>query len=134
MPRWLKIVLGIVGGVGVFVAAIIIIVFWATSGAVETIDRQLAALNQGDMAAAYEETSEAFRDATSLEDFTAFVDAHPILKDVASHSFTSRSLNNSVGIVSGTVTSSTGGVLPVTFKLVKEKDSWKILGIDLSVE
>ena len=60
---------------------------WATSGLLEPIDRQLAALKAGKMEAAYEETSQAFREATPLDRFTAFVDANPILKDAAEHTF-----------------------------------------------
>jgi len=45
----------------------------------------------------------------------------------------SRSIENSVGKVSGTLASSTGGVIPIEYQLVKENDAWKILNIDLTV-
>lgn len=133
MPRWLKIVLGVVVGLAAVIGVAIWVALWATSGLLEPIDRQLAALKAGKMEAAYEETSQAFREATPLARFTAFVDANPILKDAAEHTFSSRSIENSVGKVSGTLTSSTGGVIPIEYQLVKENDAWKILNIDLTV-
>ena len=73
-----------------------------------------------------------WQQATPIDKFTAFVEGNPILKDVAEHTFSNRSLENSVGKVSGTLTSSTGGVVPVAYQLVKEHDTWKILNIDLT--
>jgi hypothetical protein len=131
MPTWLKIILGILAGFALFAGAIVAFAFWLTSGMVEPIDRQIAALKAGNLQAAYEETSEAFREATPLPAFTEFVDGNPILKDVASHSFFNRSFENDLGTVKGSLTSSSGGVMPVAYRLVKEKDIWKILHIQL---
>jgi hypothetical protein len=132
MPRWLKIVLGIAAGLAVVIAIAVTVALWATSGLIEPIERQLAALKAGNIEAAYAETSEAFHQATPPDKFTAFVDQFPMLRDVASHSFSSRSVENSVGKVSGTLTSSTGGVTPVEYQLVKENEAWKILYISLN--
>ncbi len=134
MPQWLKIVLGIFIGLALFAAGIIGLAFWLTGGLVEPIDRQIAALKAGNMQAAYEETSEAFRQATPMPAFVAFVDANPILKDVASHSFADRSFENDKGTVKGTLTSSTGGVVPATYDLVKENAAWKIIHIQLGAQ
>ena len=132
MPRWLKIVLGIAAGLAVVIAIAVTVALWATSGLIEPIERQLAALKAGNIEAAYAETSEAFHQATPIDKFTAFVGQFPMLKDVASHSFSSRSVENGVGKVSGTLTSSTGGVTPVEYQLVKENEAWKILYISLN--
>ena len=100
---------------------------------IEPIERQFTALKAGNIEAAYQETSEAFHQGTPIGKFSAFVDQFPILKDAAEHSFASRSVENGVGKVSGTLTSSTGGVMPVEYRLVKENEAWKILNIDLTV-
>ena len=131
MPLWLKIVIGIFAGLGALIAGVAGLVFWLTLGLVEPIERQLTALKAGDMKAAYEETSEAFRQATPIDAFTTFVDSYPILKDAASHSFPSRSFENNQGTVTGTLTSPTGGVTPATYELVKENGAWKIIHIKL---
>lgn len=134
MPRWLKIVLGILAGLAVFAGSIVGLAFWITAALVEPIDRQLDALKAGNVDAAYAETSEAFRQATSLQAFTDFVAANPVLKDVASHTFSDRSFENDVGKVTGTLTSSTGTEVAVTYQLVKEGGVWKILHIQLGAE
>ena len=131
MPKWAKIALGVAGGLAVFIAIVVAIVFYATSGVIDAIDRHLALLKAGDVPTAYEETSEAFRSATTLEGFVAFIDAHPLLKEIEDHSFSSREIKNGVGHVSGKLTTGTGGVLPVEYRLVKENETWKILSIDL---
>lgn len=132
MPRWLKILLGIVGGFVVVIAAIVWIALSATSGLVEPIDRQLAALKSGNVDAAYAETSDGFRQATSLEQFGTFVQQYPILKDYASYSFSSRSFENNVGKVSGTLTASAGAVTTIDYQMVYERETWKIHGISLN--
>ena len=131
MPKWLKIALGVAAGIAAVIALIVWFALWATSGLIEPIERQLAALKAGNMEAAYAETSEAFRGATTKEQFATFVEQYPILKDAASHSFTNRSIENSVGTVSGTLTSATGGVWPVDYRLIKENDVWKIQYINV---
>ena len=131
MSKEIKILIG----VGAAVAAALVIFVWllisATSGLVEPIERQLTALKAGDIDAAYAETSEAFRQGTSKDDFAKFVDQFPILKNAASHSFTSRSFENDVGNVSGSLIAADGAVTPISYQLVKEKDVWKIVNIHL---
>ena len=81
---------------------------WATSGLIEPIERQLAALKAGNMEAAYA------RDLRGVSPGDATRQVHrvrrlqfPMLKNVAEHSFSSRSVENGVGKVSGTLTSAT---------------------------
>lgn len=131
MPRWLRIALMVAGGVAAAIAAIVFIALWATSGIVEPVERQLAALKAGNMDAAYSETSEAFRQETPLDEFTTFVGQYPILREHASYSFANRSINNGVGELTGSLTSATGGVTPVQYRLVKENDAWKIIYINI---
>ncbi len=131
MPKWLKIALLVAAGVAAAIGAIVLIALWATSGLLEPVERQLAAMKAGNMEAAYAETSEAFRQQTPMDAFTGFVEQYPILKDHASHSFANRSINNGVGELAGKLTSPTGGVVPVNYRLVKENDAWKILYLNV---
>ncbi|MEZ5840062.1 MAG: DUF4864 domain-containing protein [Hyphomicrobiales bacterium] len=130
MAVWKKIVLGVIG----FIAVIVGFALFATSGLIEPIDRQIAALKAGDVPAAYAETSMAFQKATSAEDFAAFVSANPILSEITDHTFTERSFENDLGTVRGTLKTSDGGALPVEYKLIKENGAWKILAISLKRE
>ena len=129
MPLWKKIVIGIAGFVVLAVVAVTF-AFWATSGLVAPVERQLAALKRGDIAAAYAETSITFRDTTPLPEFTAFVKRYPGLSRNASYSFNERAVDASgTGRLKGALTDDRGGVLPVEYRLVKENDQWRISAI-----
>jgi hypothetical protein len=132
MPRWLKILLGIVGGFVALIAVVVWIAFSATSGLIETVERQLAALKAGNIDAAYSETSDGFRQATSQEQFAGFVQQYPILKDYGSYSFPNRSFENNTGKVSGTLTATGGEVTTIDYQMVYEKDAWKVHNISLN--
>jgi hypothetical protein len=125
MSFWKKFLLGTLA-----IAALAIgLAFFATSGLVDPVDRHFVALRKGDINAAYEETSQAFRSSTSLEKYVQFVNANPILTQVAEHSFSERKVENGIGYLSGKLITSSGGVQPIIVRLVKENDKWKILGI-----
>ena len=132
MPRGLKIGIGI----GVVVIAVIALIVWwvisLTNVLVEPVARQLAALKAGNMEAAFAETSEQFRQVTPMDAFVAFVDQYPALKDAADYSFPRRKISNNEGSIDGTITSSTGGVTPVEYRLVYENEAWKILFIGVN--
>lgn len=114
----------------VFVAILMAIVFYATSGLVGTVNGQLIALRDGDISKAYTYTSKDFQKATSLDDFKKFLDHYPSLKNNASASFSERKIeDNNIGSVKGTLTSKDGAKTPIEYQLIKEGDSWKILGI-----
>ena len=111
-----------------------VFVFWATSGLVEPIQRQLDAFKHNDLRAAYAETSTSFQQDISLEKFSELVKSVPSLSHNVSHSFTSRSSSTNAdgtgtGDVIGSITDDQGGVVPVHYELVKENGAWKIKGI-----
>jgi hypothetical protein len=132
--RWLKIVLGILAVFVVIIAVAVGVAFWATSGLVDTIDRQLAAIKKGDYQAAYNETSLGLRDKFSLAAFEAYVKRYPVLVNNKSHSFSNRSFKDSVGRVEGTLTDTRGQVMPVQYQLVKENDAWRITYIHIGAK
>lgn len=127
-----KIGLIILGVVVVLVIIIIVIAMWATSGLLTPIEGQLKALKAGDINTAYSYTSNQFQQATSLEQFTTFVNQYPSLKSNKDYSFTNRTNENGIGTVDGKLTAADGTVVPVEYKLVKENNEWKILGIDIN--
>ena len=129
MARWQKWTVGVFLFVGVGLA----LGFWLTSGLVEPVQRQLAALKRGDLQSAYAETSAGFHNTISFEKFTEFVKSQPPLSHNATFSFLQRKVNASgTGELNGTLTDDQGTVLPVQYKLVKENGTWKIFGIHLA--
>lgn len=127
MALWKKILIGVV----VFIAGVVGLAYFATSGLDAPVERHLSALAGGNVEAAYAETSVAFQQSTSLEQYKAFVERYPVLKNISGHTFLERTIENGVGTLKGKLTTPDGGVVPVEFKLVKENDAWKILGISL---
>jgi hypothetical protein len=131
MSKEIKILIGVGGAALAALAVFVWLLISATSVLIEPIDRQLAALKAGNIDAAYAETSEAFRQGTSKDDFAKFVDTFPILRNAASRSFTSRSIEGDVGTVSGSLIASDGALTPITYQLVKENGAWMIVNIKL---
>ena len=125
--KWPK----ILGGVVAFIILAIGLAFYFTAGMVGVVEKQLDLLRQGDIKGAYALTSKDFQKATSLERFTAFVKNYPSLSQNQGHTFTTRSIENNIGTVKGTLTAKDGAVTPVKFQLVKEQGEWRILFIEV---
>ena len=125
--KWPK----ILGGVVAFILLAVGLGFYFTAGVVGVVDQQLEFLRQGDIKGAYGLTSKDFQKATSLEQFTAFVKQYPSLSQNQGHTFTTRTIENNIGKVKGTLTAKDGAVTPVEFQLVKEQGAWRILFIRL---
>jgi FHA domain-containing protein/uncharacterized protein DUF4864 len=105
--------------------------YFMTAAVVDVIRAQIADVKKGDLDAAYGRMSQEYRAATSREDFGAFVDRHPALKQNTDSTFMNRNVSNDVGTVSGTLTG--GGVTEnVTYRLAKEGGDWKISAIEFA--
>ncbi len=124
--KWPK----ILGGVVAFIILAVGLAFYFTAGMVGVVDKQLALLRRGDIKGAYSLTSKDFQKATSLEQFTVFVKQYPSLSQNQGHTFTTRTVENNIGTVKGTLTARDGAVTPVMFQLVKEQGQWRILFIE----
>ncbi len=130
MALWKKIAIGSV----LFIGGCVSFILLATSGAVEAVESQLAALRAGDVDKAYSLTSKAFRQATSREQFAQFTSRYKVLSKNKEYSFTSRSVSGGVGKLEGTLTAQDGTVRPVRYQLVKEEGEWRVLHITFQTE
>lgn len=130
MALWKKILIG----VGVFIIGVVALALWATAPLLPPVEAHLASLRAGNIEEAYEQTSGAFRKATSLADYRRFVAANPILTQAAETSFPSKKWENNTGSVTGTLTADDGSVVPVRFNLIHEQDEWRIIGISFNPE
>ncbi len=128
MATWKKVLIGIV----VFVVGVIALAMWATSGIVKVAEEQLSLIKSGDINGAYALTSGTFKQATSLEVFTDFVNAYPVLSKNASVSFTERQVEGVQGYLYGTITAEDGTTMIIEYELIKENDAWRVVGINLT--
>lgn len=106
--------------------------FYFTSGVADAVRNELTMIKSGDVKAAYEETSAAFKQSTSLEQFTKIINEYPTLKDNKGISINERRIENGFGYVSGTLEGTDGSKMMIEFQLVKENDKWKIQGMNIS--
>ena len=125
MALWKKIAIGLV----LLIVLAVGLSIMATAPLVKPIEAHLALLKAGDIEGAYAQTSGVFKQETSREAFVRFIAARPVLKEITSHTFNSRTRENGIGTVSGTLTAQDGTVIPVMYRLVQENGEWRILSI-----
>lgn len=124
MPKWAKILLGIIA----VIAAILVAVFSFTAGMTKTADEFFAAARSGNVEQAYRYTSADFQAGTSKDDLAAFLKANALDK-VTDTSWSSRAINGATGKLEGSLTIGAGGIVPVEIDLTKGDDGWKIQAI-----
>lgn len=112
------------------IGLIVGVVFYATSGITDTADEFFAAANDGDYAEAYSLTSQQLQAQTDEAGLQEFLATNSLDKVVDS-SWSSRSINNDRGELTGTVTTEGGGSIPVSIDLIYEGEEWKIIFIDV---
>lgn len=125
----MKIFLSILAAVVVVIALIVFVALSATKGLPTAADEFFAHIAAGRLDEAYQATATEFRAATSAEEFGAFLEQSALNRYARAH-WTSRSIENRLGRLEGTVQTQDGGEIPVKITLVKEGDVWKILAID----
>ncbi|WP_299178927.1 hypothetical protein [uncultured Neptuniibacter sp.] len=124
MNKLVKILLGIVG---VFVLAIVAI-FYFTADMVTSADEFFAAVKNKEMNKAYTYLSEDFQASTSQSDLESYLEKNLIHK-FKEASWESRSINGGRGSLIGSITTESGGVVPITLSFVKGENGWKIYSI-----
>src|SRR3546814_15633386 len=92
----------------------------------KTADEFFAAARQGNVEQAYQYTSPDFKAGTTRDELAAFLKANALDK-VTGTSWTSRSVNGRTGEHEGSLTISTGGVMPIKVALTEGPDGGKIL-------
>jgi len=124
MSLWIRIVIGVL----VVIALLVALIFFFTRGLTRSADGFFQAVAQKDMARARSYLAEEFRrrvDERELEDFLA----SRSIAGFRSAQWSSRKVENGRGELSGSITTDTGGVVPVSLDLVKEQGAWKIYAI-----
>ncbi len=110
----------------VLVVAILALVFYLTSGAVESADEFLDLIGAGDIGAAYAATAPAFQQQQSEASFRDAV-ARLGLTEYESRSWTNRSVEGAKAELSGTITTRAGDEIPLDMSLIKVAGDWRVL-------
>lgn len=121
---WKKILGGIVIVIGVMMG----IVMYATSGMSDTANEFFIHVKTKHYDDAYNMLSEDFQQSTSKEDLKNFL-IQNALSNFESVSWNSRSVENNMGKLEGTITTNSGGTIPLTMNFIKNQDEWKIYSL-----
>lgn len=120
-----KILIGIVVVIVLAIGAI----FFFTGDMVETGDKFFQALKENNLPEAYSYLSEDFRSKTQEVEFKEFVEKNSIA-DFKESSWSERSISGGRGVLTGSISTKNGGVIPLKLSFVKGKDGWKIYSIE----
>lgn len=126
-PGWQRFLI-VVAAILVAFSGIFALVWRITGALADTADAFFLALKAGDMEQARTYLAEDFRAATSEADLRNFVERSALSK-YASASWTHRSVQNTNGYLTGTITTEGGGSIPMEISLVREHEAWKILSL-----
>ena len=125
----MKTFLKIIGGlVAIFILAIGA-VFFLTGDMVKVGDEFFTALKNNDVPKAYTYLSEDFKVNANENEFKEFVDKNSI-SSFKESSWEERSINGGRGELTGSITTSNGGVVPIKLSFVKGENGWKIYAIE----
>lgn len=124
----MKKTLKVVAGIAVVIAVVLGVVFYATSGMTDTADEFFKAVKQQDMAKARGYLAEEFKASTDEAALKAFLSKSAIL-NFKEASWSKRSVSGGRGELNGSITTETGGNVPIRVVFVKEQDTWKIYAL-----
>ena len=91
-------------------------------------DSFLGKIGADDIKGAYDSSSSTMRQEQTLEQFTANVKALG-LTEYQSAKWTSFNVVNDQGTIEGTMTTKTGGAVPLKITLIKENGTWRVSGV-----
>lgn len=118
--------------IGAFVSVVAIIaviafgaVFYFTSGMVSTANSFFEAVQKQDFVKARDYLAEEFKASTNEAALRDYLSKSAIL-NVKETSWTERSISGSKGELAGSITTTSGGAIPIKLTFVKEGDQWKI--------
>jgi hypothetical protein len=123
----MKTLLKVLLGLAVFGAIVVALVFWMTSGLPRAADKFFTHIAANEYDAALAMTTPDFRASTDKAALEAFARSNG-LDGYKSASWSSRSMDNSVGELEGTLTVA-GGSIPIKVTLVKDDGEWHIQNV-----
>lgn len=128
MKRWMKILLGVVVIFTLTISTIVAVVFYSTSGMVDTANHFFNSVKQKDIAKARSYLAEDFKASTDEKALMEFLSKSAIL-NFRESSWSERTTSGGRGELNGSIITDTGGIVLIKMMFVKENDSWKIYAI-----
>lgn len=124
----MKTFLKILAGIGALVVIAIVAVMFMTSGMSDTAEKFFAAVKSDNYDEAYSLLSEDFKNNTTIIQLKSYLDKNALNK-FKETSWESRSVNGGRGELTGSITTESGGVVPISLGFVKGENDWKIYSI-----
>ena len=118
----------ILGGFVAFIVLMIGLVMYGTSGMTEAVDEFFIHVKTKHYNDAYDLLSDDFKKSVSQEKFKTFLIQNS-LTEYKNASWDSRSFENNMGTMEGTITTKSGNSIPLTIQFIKNQDVWKIFSI-----
>jgi len=135
---WVKYVALGCGGIVVLLVTFVAVVFFAVgrlTAAPEQVTRDfLAATSRGDFASAHDYFSAPLKEEQPLSELEAAAAATPSMYRIADVSFSDRAIDTSKATLKGTARLHAGTEVPVSFTLVREQDTWRLLAYHLGAD
>jgi hypothetical protein len=112
----------------IFLGVVIYFGFALTSGVADAGKTFLSQIGSGNIKEAYESASATLKSQQTEEEFEESVKKLG-LTDYASASWSNRQMENDRGQLEGSVTTRSGGVIPLRMELIKESGKWKVFAL-----
>ena len=125
----MKTLFTVIGTILALILAIVTAAFYFTSGLTTTADEFFRAVKQQDMAKARAQLSEDFKANTDEAALKVFLTKANLL-NYKEASWSNRSFKNNRGDLDGTITTDSGGSVPIKMAFIKEQGAWKIYSIE----
>lgn len=124
----MKTFLKILAGIGALVVIAFIAIIFMTAGMSDTADKFFAAVKSDNYDEAYSLLSEDFKSNTSKSQLKEYLTKNSLDKFKEAR-WESRSVNGGRGELNGSITTESGGVVPITLGFVKGENDWSIYSI-----
>jgi hypothetical protein len=125
---------GCLAAVLILVAAVVGIFYFAAKGPRDALVAHLHNVRAGNIDAAYDGLSEAYRQQVSRPAFETFVARHPALKEFGDISYRNYSTGGGRAVIGGYITSAKGDRETANFALQEEGGHWKIVGMEIGAD
>ncbi|WP_205859215.1 hypothetical protein [Pleionea sediminis] len=125
-PVWPK----VLGGIAVVIGLIFSAVFILTADLTKTANEFFQSVKNNDIEKAYTFLSEDFKAQTSKAELMTYL-KKTSLDQFVDANWSNRSRNGNRGLLTGSITTESGGVVPVSLSFVKSAEAWKIFAIQM---